>query len=77
METNMKTLDCIKQLITNEPTGWDSNDTFSFSLYDAEFEGVTYASISIDYEAGVLECYDSDNNIIVKRALKIQAVESL
>lgn len=66
----MKPKDVIKQIITNDPSGWDENDTMSFQFYDAEVNGVVYSAVGIDFENGFVECYDEDGKVIKKFSIK-------
>jgi hypothetical protein len=48
--------------------GWDILDTMSFVFYDAVFKqdfgpinkGDTFGSISVDFDKGILETYDTE-----------------
>lgn len=67
----MKPVDCIEQIISNEPSGWDEADTMSFQFYDAEVNGTEYASVTIAFNYGKVECKNEAGDILAQYAIKV------
>ena len=65
----MKPTDVIKQLI-GDASGWDQHDLLSFSFYDVVRDGITYPAVSVCLDAGVVEFFNADNEVVLKFAIK-------
>lgn len=65
----MKPKDVNTQIFSGVPSGWDQNDTMSFNFYEVQVAGIDYEVVEVDYETGIVRCYNGDD-VIAKYAIK-------
>lgn len=61
--------DVIEQLI-GPIESWDQMDTMAFVIYNVTHEGKTYPSANVNFEKGVVEFYNEDDDVVLKFAIK-------